>query len=87
MNRDGNTRGRRLSGDHTAESWNAKYPAGTRVIWWPLWIPGDGLLPFTTRTRSEAWALDNGRAVVLVEGRSDAVPLYHLEVSPSNGEV
>jgi hypothetical protein len=62
----------------TADQWNAKCPPGTPVRFEP--VRGR---PETedTRTRSEAWTLGHGQAVVLVEGRSGCVAIDHLVVS------
>lgn len=83
MDRRRNARRRQLSGAHTAESWNASYPAvGTAVRYWPIWPPVDGFPPLDTTTRSDAWALGDGSVVVLVVGKSGGVHLSHVEVLP-----
>jgi hypothetical protein len=81
MDRKRNARRRQLSGAHTAESWNAAYPVGTRVRYWPVYPP-HGIPPVDTTTRSEAWALGDGSAVVLIAGKSGGVWLSHVEVLP-----
>lgn len=81
MDRKRNARRRQLSGAHTAESWNASYPVGTKVRFWPVYPPIDGIHPEDTTTRSEAWALGDGSVVVLVVGRTGGVHLSHVEVS------
>lgn len=73
---------RRLSRAHTAVSWNAAYPVGTAVRYWPIYPPIDGVPPEVTRTRSEAWALGDGSVVVLVDGRTGGVYLSNVEVLP-----
>lgn len=80
MDRKRNARRRQLSGAHTAESWNADHPVGTRVQYWPVWPPVEGIAPLDTTTRSEAWALGDGSVVVLVVGKSGGVHLSHVEV-------
>lgn len=81
MDRKRNARRRQLSGAHTAESWNAAYPVGTRVRYWPVYPP-HGIPPVDTTTRSEAWALGDGSVVVLIAGKSGGVWLSHVEVLP-----
>jgi len=60
----------------SAEEWNASCPVGTPVAY-RSW---HGAAPVSTRTRSEAWELGSGDAVVLVEGKSGGVALFALEV-------
>ena len=80
MDRKRNARRRTYSGAHTAASWNAAYPVGTPVRYYPI-IPQIELCPpIETRTRSEAWTLGDGSVVVLVEGKSGGVHLSHVEV-------
>jgi hypothetical protein len=76
------SRRRQLSGAHTAESWNASYPIGTAVRYWPIYPPVEGLAAEDTRTRSEAWTLGDGSVVVLVGGRAGGVWLSNVEVLP-----
>ena len=80
MDRKRNRSRRQLSGAHTAESWNARYPVGTPVRYWPIYPPIESVPPVDTVTRSEAWALGDGSVVVCVEGRSGGVGLTHVEV-------
>lgn len=82
MDRRRNARRRQLSGAHTAASWNAAHPIGTRVRYWPIYPPVDFAPPEDTTTRSEAWALGDGTVVVCVVGRSGGVALSHIEVAP-----
>jgi hypothetical protein len=72
-----NARRSQLNGAHTAESWNAAHPVGTRVRYWP---PIDGAPPLDTTTRSEAWALDGGTVIVKIVGRAAWVGLSHIEL-------
>ena len=80
MDRKRNARRRQLSGAHTAVSWNAAYPVGTAVRYWPIYPPIDGVPPEDTTTRSEAWTLGDGSVVVLVAGKTGGVHLSHIEV-------
>lgn len=59
----------------TADEWNAKYPNGTRVRY-----RSAGSEPVDTSTRSYAWALGHGEAVVAIHGRAGGVGLDFLEV-------
>ena len=79
MDRRRNARRRQLSGAHTAESWNAAYPVGTPVRYFPIYPPIESVPPIETTTRSEAWTLGDGSVVVLVEGKSGGVCLNHIE--------
>lgn len=61
----------------TAEEWNRTHPVGTPVRYFPV----KGSLKHTdTKTRSLAWTLDSGHAVVMIEGRAGGVSLDHLVV-------
>lgn len=67
----------------TAAEWNERHRIGTRVRFTP--VRGQ---PKTedSRTRSEAWDLGGGDAVVSIEGRTGGVALHHLEVLPEEPE-
>lgn len=80
MDRKRNARRSALSGAHTAESWNAAHPVGTPVRYWPIWPPIDGVPPVDTTTRTPAWTLGDGSAVVSIVGRTGGVHLSHVEV-------
>lgn len=82
MDRKRNARRSKLSGAHTAESWNAAYPVGTAVRYWPIYPPIESVPPVDTRTRSEAWERWDWSAVVLIDGKSGGVPLSNIEVLP-----
>lgn len=82
MDRRRNARRRQLSGAHTAVSWNAAYPVGTAVRYWPIYPPSESFPPEDTTTRSGAWTLGDGSVVVLVSGKTSAVHLSHVEVLP-----
>lgn len=60
----------------TADEWNAQYPVGTRVRYWPIRGASDNYSD--SRTRSAAWELDSGISIVSIEGRSGGVALSHL---------
>lgn len=83
MDRKRNRRRSALSGAYTAEQWNALFPVGTPVRYWPVYPPVEGIPPVDTKTRSEAWALGDGSVVVKVEGRTGGVHLSHVEVTKS----
>jgi len=68
--------GTRKRGGMSATEWNAKYPVGTPVLFWPGARQGDGR-PSTTR--SEAWELGDGTAVVKVKGYAGGIALTHVE--------
>jgi hypothetical protein len=57
--------------------WNANYPVGQPVLYWPLEI-GTGT-PVTTTTRYTARPLAGQDAVVWLEGIAGAVALDHVE--------
>jgi hypothetical protein len=66
-----------------AEDWNAVYPVGTKVRYWPILPPIPSVPPLDTVTRSEAWMLGHGAAVVSIVGKTGGVLLSHLEILPS----
>lgn len=80
MDRRRNATRRQLSGAHTAVSWNAAYPVGTAVRYYPIYPPIESVSPVDTTTRSEAWTLGDGSVVVLIEGKAGGVHLSHVEV-------
>jgi hypothetical protein len=76
---------RRLDAVTSADAWNARYPVGTKVRYWPLFPPTVTHPPVEKVTRSEAWDLPCGRrSVVLVGGRARGVSLEHIEVIDAN---
>lgn len=75
-----NARRSQLNGTHTAETWNAAHPVGTRVRYWPVYPPIDSVPPLDTTTRSEAWELGDGTVVVKISGRTGGVHLAHIEL-------
>lgn len=64
---------------HTAESWNAAHPVGTRVRYWPILPATPPHAPRETVTRSEAWTLQGGHILVMIVGVSGGVHLSHVE--------
>lgn len=68
-----------------AVCWNTVHPVGTPVLAWPGTRDDE---PLTTRTRTRAWTLGHGAAVVSVEGRAGGIALTHIQViEPSSREV
>ena len=64
----------------TAEQWNALYPVGTPVRYWPIrsrWGRPGGE-PRDTKTRSVAWDIPSGSTVVLCEGQAGGLDVQHL---------
>lgn len=67
----------------TAKEWNEKYPIGTPVFYRPILGLNEGR---DTKTRSEAWTLGHGAAVVKIDGLAgwvwlDAVSVVSREVT------
>lgn len=60
----------------TADEWNAKYPVGTPVTVYPDTRADE---PLYTYTRSPAWTLGHGAAVVLVSGYTGGIVLSHVD--------
>lgn len=67
------------AGERAAQAWNDQHPAGTLVRIWPMLRPGESRLAIT---RSIAWTLGHGRAVVLVTRKSGGMALTHVEAQP-----
>lgn len=57
------------------DAWNARYPVGTPVRYWPGAREGEGEL---THTRSIAW-LVCGTPCVAVKGHAGGIALTHVE--------
>lgn len=57
---------------------NEQHPVGTPVTYHPR--KGSNENTLATATRSKAWALPSGQAVVTVEGKTGGVLLEHIEV-------
>jgi len=58
------------------DDWNAQFPPGTPVRYWPGAIFGDGE---TGETCSKAWATGSGDAIVACTGRAGGIALTHVE--------
>lgn len=72
----------------TAEQWNERYPIGTAVIAYPGVRPEYaaeiGLTDFPrleTSTRSRAWNLCHGEAVVSVDSYAGGISLEHIDLA------
>ena len=66
------------------QEWNAKYPIGTRVRFWPV-RPTYSVLPIETRTTSVAYLMsdDADHASIMVEGLVGSVNLStHVDALP-----
>lgn len=69
----------------TEGTWNAAHPVGTRVRYWPVLPPIESAPPLDTTTRSEAWCLGDGTAIVKVVGKAGGVHLGHIELLDTVG--
>ena len=70
----------------TADEFNALYPVGTLVVAYPGVRPEHPVFnldrdALTTRTRTPAWTLGHGAAVVSVEGYAGGIDLEHIDVT------
>lgn len=63
--------------------WNRDNPVGTPVDFWPGFREGPGR---RTVTRSVAWVMPSGSAVVMVEGYAGAIALTHVDVRKADHE-
>lgn len=61
----------------TAADWNARFPVGTKVRYFP--VMGD-VDHEDTVTRSDAWETPDKRVVAKIEGRAGFVLAEHLAV-------
>lgn len=61
--------------------WNAQYPVGTAVRYFPRLSSTESKL---TKTRSAAWMLPCDEAVVMVEGIAGGVSLGHVQIVASD---
>ena len=61
--------------DMTAEEWNARFPIGTKVIYFPIRGEVDRK---EAVTRSLAWNLGHGMPVAKITGQAGGVFLNHL---------
>ena len=62
----------------SAAEFNRRYPVGTAVRYWPWVRDGAGR---ESATRTPAWELGSGQAVVSVDGYSGGIHLAHVEVT------
>lgn len=60
------------------DEWNAAHPVGTRVG-----LTLDDGTSITTSTRSEAWCLGDGTAVILVNGKTGGWLLSRVFALPA----
>lgn len=67
----------RRAAEEDARRFNEHYAVGTPVRYWPGLKEGEGR---RSKTRSEAWALPSGAAVVMVEGHPGGIALTHVEI-------
>ena len=67
-----------------ASAFNEANPMGTPVRFWPGARVGDGR---PSRTRSRAWVMPSGHAVVLVEGYAGGIALTHVDPTPTDPEL
>ena len=69
-----------------ASEWNAQYPIGTEVLYFPVLKPGvkDSV---HTKTRSEAWELGGGHPVVALDGFTGGKSVDHLLVISVSSEL
>ena len=69
----------RRAGKNTraVEQFNARFPVGTPVLYWPGVREGEGR---ESVTRSEAWLLGGHTPVVMVEGYAGGIALSHIVV-------
>ncbi|GAB3175103.1 hypothetical protein GCM10027059_48340 [Myceligenerans halotolerans] len=58
-----------------AEEFNRRYPVGTTVRFWPGLRVGPGQV---AATRTPAWTLPSGHAVVAVDGYPGGIALTHV---------
>ena len=61
----------------TVEEFNARFPVGTPVLYWPGLREGDGR---ESVTRSEAWLMGGHTPVVMVDGYPGGIALTHVLV-------
>lgn len=68
----------------TAAVWNERHPVGTAVDYYP--IAGDPEF-VRTETRTPAWELGHGAAVVSVKGKTGGVLISHCRplAAPAKG--
>jgi hypothetical protein len=69
--------------DQRAVDWNIVHPVGSPVLAWP---GTRDVEPLRTRTRSGAWTLPSGEAVVMVDGHAGGIALTHVDHDPTRRE-
>lgn len=62
-----------------ADEFNAAYPVGTPVLYWPGARRGIGS---RSKTRTPAWEMNSKDTVVSVDGYGGGIALTHIEVLP-----
>lgn len=65
-----------MNSDEAVERWNAAYPAGTRVRFWPGARTGEGREAITS---SRAWLLGGHTPVVMVGAYAGGIALTHVQ--------
>ncbi|MBM9401600.1 hypothetical protein JUN65_08370 [Gluconacetobacter azotocaptans] len=71
-----------LSKRLTAEAFNAKYPVGTPVRYFQT----SGEPSYRdSKTRTTAWTLGHGAAVVSIEGQAGGVAITHIQIRKEEG--
>lgn len=72
-----------------ADTFNARYPVGTPLVAYPGTRPEDPVKCLCTRletvTRTPAWTLGHGDAVVSVDGYAGGIALTHIDVIGGEG--
>lgn len=71
-----------LNACREADTFNEQHPIATPVRYWPALREGEGR---PSQTRSPAWALSSGVAVVSVEGYAGGIALSHVQVTELGG--
>lgn len=66
-----------------AVDWNLRHPVGSPVLAWPGTRDQE---PLRTRTRTPAWALPSGDAIVSVRGHAGGIALTHVDHDPTRRE-
>lgn len=64
----------------SADEWNERYPVGTSVDACPGLMASEGGRVIYTATRTPAWTLASGEAVVSVMGYAGGIALTHIRV-------
>lgn len=67
-----------MGDEFAAIRFNEAHPVGTPVRYWPGVREGDGI---ESVTRTPAWLLGSGHAVVSVEGYAGGIALTHISTS------